>query len=133
MKADMRERRKTLNIWHKRTRDRGGVEGTRLEAKDSPFEDRPLLGQGHRRKCSPKKKNNVFKNFFSGVLKKNKIKKSPEKQFFLQKPVYKILRIPKILVFSSREQGNFRGFEASRPRTSKCVLEDSTFVNGMRL
>ena len=47
----------------------------------------------------------------------------------------------KILLFSSRGQGNFRGLEASRPRTSKCVLEakdvleDSTsgvkFVNGL--
>ena len=35
------------------------------EAKGSPFEDRPFLGQGHRRKCSPKNNNNkVFKNFF---------------------------------------------------------------------
>ena len=31
----MGERRKTLNIWLKRTRDRGGVEGTRLKAKDT--------------------------------------------------------------------------------------------------
>ena len=30
----------------------------------------------------------------------------------------------KIELFSSRERGNFRGLEASRPRTSKCVLED---------
>ena len=30
---------------------------------------------------------------------------------------------------SSRGQGNFRGLEASRPRTSKCVLEDSTSAN----
>ena len=31
-----------------------------------------------------------------------------------------------IVLFSSREQGNFQGLEASRPRprTSKCVLED---------
>ena len=60
----MGERRKTLKIWLKRTRDRDGVEGTRLEAKDtqkkseakdSLFENRPFLGQGHRRKCFPKK------------------------------------------------------------------------------
>ena len=123
MKVDMGERRKTLKIWLKRTRDRGVVEGTRLEAKDtkkseakdSPFEDRPFLGQGHRRKCSPKKNSNitVFKNFFyafkkKGLLKffqvisKNKIKKSPKKQIFLQKTIYKILRIPKILLSSSR-------------------------------
>ena len=35
IKAEMGERRKTLNIWLKRTLDRGGVEGTRLEAKDT--------------------------------------------------------------------------------------------------
>ena len=28
-----------------------------------------------------------------------------------------------------RGQDNFRGLEASRPRTSKCVLEDSTSAN----
>ena len=31
----MGERRKTLKIWLKRTRDRGGVEGTGLEAKET--------------------------------------------------------------------------------------------------
>ena len=41
LKADMGERRKTLNIWLKRTRDRGGVEGTRLEAKDPKKYPRP--------------------------------------------------------------------------------------------
>ena len=30
----------------------------------------------------------------------------------------------KIVLSSSRGQANFRGLEASRPRTSKCVLED---------
>ena len=40
--------------------------------------------------------------------------------------IFKILTIPKIVLSSSRGQGNFRGLEASRPRprTSKCVLED---------
>ena len=134
----MGERRKTLNIWLKRTRDKDGVEGSRprtqkiSEAKDNPLEDGPFLGQGHRRKCSPKKENNnVFKKFFFRCSQKNKIKKSPKKQVFLQKKIYKILRIPKLLLFSSREQGNFRGLKASRPRTSKCVLEDSTSVNRM--
>ena len=37
-----------------------------------------------------------------------------------------ISTVQKIVLSSSREQGNFRGLEASRPRpkTSKCVLED---------
>ena len=46
----------------------------------------------------------------------------------------KILMVQDIVVSSSRGQGNFRGHKASRPRTSKCVLEakdvlkDSTYV-----
>ena len=80
----MGERQKTLKIWLKRTRDRGVVESTRLEAKDkqiseakdSPFEDRPFLRQGHKRKCSPKKDSNntVFKIFFTGFKKKGLLK-----------------------------------------------------------
>ena len=103
---------------------RGGVEGTRLEAKDikkircqgqgQPFRgqtfSRPRTGmleakakdQGHKRKCSPKKKGH-HKNFSSDL--------------------HKILTIKKIVLSSSRGQANFRGLEASRPRTSKCVLE----------
>ena len=61
---------------------RGGVEDKRLKAKD-----RPSRGQGHRRKCSAKKKvwrsqrknffqaKKVFKNFFSGDLYLKKPKK----------------------------------------------------------
>ena len=36
------------------------------------------------------------------------------------------------MLSSSREQGNFRGLEASRPRTSKCVLEAKHFKNLLR-
>ena len=35
----------------------------------------------------------------------------------------KISAVPKTVLSSSQGQGNFRGLEASRPRTSKCVLE----------
>ena len=41
IKVDMGERRKTLKIWLKRTRDRGVVEGTRLKAKDTNKYPRP--------------------------------------------------------------------------------------------
>ena len=43
----------------------------------------------------------------------------------------KISTVQKIVLSSSRGQGNFRGLEASRPRprTSKSVLEDSSSVN----
>ena len=56
------------------------------EVKDSPFEDRPLLGQGHRCKCSPENNNSkVFNFFFQVISKKKKIKKSPKKNKFFYK------------------------------------------------
>ena len=113
----------------------------RTDPLDAKAKDR-----GHRHKCSPKKSP---QNFFSGDLKKRGLQK-----FFQAKKVFKIffsgdlyLRKPKkrslqifrkvsgvfqrhfngskIVLSSSRGQGNFRGLEASmpRPRTSKCVLE----------
>ena len=122
---------------------RGGVEDTRLEAKDTKkseakdsfSEDRHSRGQGQ--KCSRprprtkdtsasalQKKKGLLKNF-SGDLK-NKKKRSSQK-FFKQSPqknvfqkifqaLHKIL-IQKLLLSSTRGQANFRGLEASRPRT----------------
>ena len=107
---------------------RGGVENTRLKAKDTkkirgqrqPFRkqtlSRPRTGmleakakdQGHKRKCSPKKKRSS-QNFF---------RRSPKKKVFqkiFQVP-HKILTIQKIVLSSSRGQANFRGHEASTPR-----------------
>ena len=74
-----------------------------LEAKDSN-----ARGQGPRTQAQVFSKKKVFKKIFQAI--------------------YKILTIQKILLSSSRGQVNFRGPEASRPRprTSKCVLEDST-------
>ena len=119
---------------------RGGVEDTRLEAKDTkkirgqgqgqPFRGQTLSrprtemleakvkDQGHKRKCSPKKK--VFTKNFQAISKKNVFHKNFQ-------ALLKILTIQKIVLSSSRGQANFRGLEASwprpRPRTSKCVLE----------
>ena len=102
--------------------------------------------QGHRRKCSKKK---GLQKFFSGDLKKKVFKKVFQAKkvckkiflgdLYLRKPKKRSLQIfrkisgvfqrnfngLKILLSSSRGQGNFRGLEASRPRprTSKCVLE----------
>ena len=82
-----------------------------------------------------KKKKDLHKNF-SGDLQKKKEKglhinfssdlhkKTFSKKFF--KRSTKFLTIQKIVLSSSRGQANFREIEASRPRTSKCVLEDST-------
>ena len=125
---------------------RGGVEDTRLEAKAKdtkkirgqgqglPFRGQTLSrartgmleakakDQGHKRKCSPKKKKKRSPQKF--------FKRSPQKNVFQKifQALHKILTIKKILLSSSRGQANFRGLEASRPRprTSKCVLEDST-------
>ena len=59
-------------------------------------------------------------------------KRSPQKNVFQKifQALHKILTIQKIVLSSSRGQANFRGIEASRPRprTSKCVLEDSSSV-----
>ena len=135
---------------------RDGVEDTRLEAKakdtkkirglGQPFRgqtlSRPRTGmleakakdQGHKRKCSPKKRSS--QKFFRRSPKKKKglhknfssdlHEKTFSKKFF--KRSTKFFTIQKILLSSSRGQANFRGLEASRPRTrtSKCILEDST-------
>ena len=129
---------------------RGGVEDTRLEAKakakdtkkirgqgqgqGQPFRgqtlSRPRTGmleakakdQGHKAKCSPKKKKKRSSQKF--------FKRSPLKNVFQKifQALHKILTFQKIVLSSSRGQANFRGLEASRPRprprTSKSVLED---------
>ena len=136
----------------------GGVENTRLKAKDTKKISRPrprtdpleAKDQGHRRKCSPKNKNKKGpQKFFKAISKKGLQKSfSGEKglQFFFfrrslleetKKRSLQIFRkvsgvfqrnfnVSKIVLSSSRGQGNFRGLKASRPRprTSKCVLED---------
>ena len=135
---------------------RGGVEDTRLEAKDTKKNPRPrpgtafprtdtleakdrnARGQGPRTQAQVlsknKKKKRLHKNFLSDLKKKKKrssqkfFKRSPQKNVFLKnfQGLHKILTIQKIVLSSSRRQANFRGLEASRPRTSKSVLEDST-------
>ena len=120
---------------------RGGVEDTRLEAKakdtkksEAKAKDRTSRGQGqgHKRKCSPKK--GLHKNFSSDFKKKKKVftkifQAISTKNVFQEifQALHKIL-IQKIVLSSSRGQANFRRLEASRPRprTSKSVLEDST-------
>ena len=122
---------------------RGGVEDTGLERgqgqghKKDPrprqktaFPRTEAKDQGHKRKCSPKKKKKGLHKNFSGDLKKTKTKKTKKVFTKIFQALHKILTIQKILLSSSRGQANFRGLEASRPRprTSKCVLEDSTSV-----
>ena len=118
---------------------RGGVEDPRLEAKAKTKDTKKIRGQGqgqpfrgqtlsrprtemleakakdqgHKRKCSPKKKKKGLHKNFSGDLQKKK-KKVFTKIF---QALHKILTIQKIVLSSSRGQANFRGLEASRPRT----------------
>ena len=82
--------------------------------------------QGHKRKCSPKKKKKGLHKIFLGDLQKKKKKvftklfqAMPQKNVFQKifQALHKILTIQKTLLSSSREQANFRGLEASRPRT----------------
>ena len=122
-----------------------GVEDTRLKAKvkakdtnkirgqGQPFRgqtlSRPRTGmleakdQGHKRKCSPKKKKRSPQKFFKRSSQKNVYQK-------IFQALHKILTNQKIVLSSSRGQANFRGLEASRQRTSKCVLKDSTSGKG---
>ena len=114
-------------------KNRGGVEDTRLEAKDTKKNPRPWTdtleakvrnargqGQGHKRKCSPKKMSS--QKFFRRSQKKRSSQKffirSPQKNVFQKifQALHKILTIQKILLSSSRRQANFRQLEASRPR-----------------
>ena len=97
-----------------------------LEAKD-----RNARGQGKGRRTQAQvlfKKQRSSQKFF---------RRSPEKNVFQKifQALHKILTIQKIVLSSSRGLANFRGLEDSRsrtclsrlrPRTSKCVLGDST-------
>ena len=101
-----------------------------LEAKDRNARGQ---GQGPRTQAQAFSKKKGLQKFFSGDLKKKSLQKicqalSSKKchlKIFFQ-AIYKISKIQKIVLSSSRGQGNFRRLEASkpRPRTSKCVLED---------
>ena len=120
--------------WSRGHKARGQGQGhkkIRGQGQEQPFRGqtltRPRTGmleakakdQGHKRKCSPKKKKRSSQKFF---------KPSPQKNVFQKifRALHKILTIQKIVLSSSQGQANFRGLEASRPRprTSKSLLED---------
>ena len=116
-----------------------------FKAKDRPSRRQ---GQGPRTKAQvfSKKKRRFSKKFFKQCQKRSSKfffrRKRSSKIFFRRFPLEKdnkglrkfsarflalsnkISPVQKIVLSSSRGQGNFRGLEASRPRTSKCVLED---------
>ena len=106
---------------------KGTKKKSEAKAKDNLSEDRPSQGQGQ--ECSrprtqaqvlSEKKRSSLK-FFWRSPKKNVCQK-------IFQALHKILTIQKIVLSSSRRQANFRELDSSRPRprTSKCVLEDST-------
>ena len=123
---------------------------------ETKAKDRPSRGQGQgprtQTQVFSKKRSSKFffrrsqkkglQNFFSGDLKKKVFKKffqaistrGTQKKRSLQtfRKVFGVFQQnfngSKIVLSSSRGQGNFRGLEAPRPRTLKCVLEDSTSV-----
>ena len=68
--------------------------------------------QGHKHKCSQKKKRSSQKIF----------RRSPQKSVFQKifQALHKILTIQKIVLSSSREQANFRGLEAKAKDFKMC-------------
>ena len=128
--------------WSRGHKARGQGQGhkkIRGQGQGQPFRgqtlSRPRTGtleakakdRGHKRKCSPKKKKKVFTKIFQAISRKKKKKRSLQK-FFRRSPqrnviqlifqaLHKILTTQKIVLSSSRGQANFRGLEASRPRT----------------
>ena len=91
-----------------------------LEAKDRNARGQ---GQGPRTQSASalqkkKKKKKSSQKFFRRSPKKKKKKKKKKKVFTkIFQPLQKILTFQKIVLSSSRGQANFRGLEASRPRT----------------
>ena len=102
--------------------------------KNFEAKDRPSRGQGPRTQAQVFSKIKGFQKFFFKRFPLEENKKRSLRKFFARFLALsnKISTVQKIVLFSSRGQGNFRGLEASRRRTSKCaleakdVLEDST-------
>ena len=121
---------------------RGGVKNTRLEAKDI----KKFRGQGQtlsrpRTKDTDARflKKKGLQNFFSGkkglqkfFFRRSLLEETKKKVFadfpqgFWRFPT-KFQRFKNSAVLEPKT-GNFRGLEASRPRTSKCVLEAKNVV-----
>ena len=114
---------------------------------ETKAKDRSSRGQGPRTQTQVFSEKKKVLKIFSGDLKKRSLKffsgkKGVQKFFFrrslLEETKKRSLQIfrkvssvfqrnftdSKIVLSLSRGQGNFRGLEASRPRTSKCVLEN---------
>ena len=98
---------------HKKKQDQGqGHKKKKTKAKDNPSDDRPSRGQGQ--ECSRPR----TKDTSASVLQKKRssqkfFRRSPEKNDFQKifQALHKLLTIRKIVLSSSRGQGNFRGLD----------------------
>ena len=109
---------------------RGGVDDTRLKAKNTKKNLRPRTQKNPRPRTQAQmfSKKKVFKQIFQAISKRGKQKRFSQifgevSGVFLQNAYGS-----KNSTVLEPRTDNFRGLEASRPRpkTSKCVLEDST-------
>ena len=92
------------------------------KAKDSPNENRPSRGQG--KECSrlgPRTQAQVLAPPPNKRSSEKSFRRSPEKSVFqkLFQALHKLLTTQKLVLSASEDK-------ALRPRTSKCVFEDST-------
>ena len=106
-------------------------QGRKKISRPRPRTD-PLEAKAKNTNASVLQKKKYPQNFFLGDLYLKKPKKRSLQIFHKVSGVFqRNFSGSKIVLSSSRGQGNFRGLDASksRPRTSKCVLEDSTSAN----
>ena len=127
IKVNMGERRKTLKIWLKRTRDRGGVKGTKLQAKDTknirgqrqPFQGQTLSRARTSEQVFSKNNNKVFKFLFS------RFKKKVFKKVFLvisekqSQKISKKIRSRKIFLRDLQNFKNSKNTAVLEPRTGQ--------------
>ena len=90
-----------------------------LEAKDTSAS--ALQKKKRKKRSSEKLFGRSQKKRFSEKIFRRSTEKTVFQKIF--QALHKLLTTQKIVLSSSRGQANFRGLEASRPRTSKCVLE----------
>ena len=100
-----------------KARDQRHKKKSEAKAKDSSIVNRPSRGQGQ--ECSRPRTKDTSQVFSKKKSSEKIFRRSPEKNV-LQKSFqvrYKLFTTQKIVLFSSRGQGNLRGLEVSRPRT----------------
>ena len=81
--------------------------------------------QGHKRKCSPKKKKGLHKNFSGDLQKKKKKKKRSSQNIFKRSPLKNVFQtifqaLHKILTFQEIVLSSSRGLEAKAKDFKLC-------------